>query len=146
MVADRYAHYQQVQAETASPGQLVLMLYGGVRRFLRTADQALEEGDLQAAHVALTRSQDVVFELISSLDTSVGEIGENLLSLYVYVYQQLVTANLRKDRAPIAEVADILSQLEGAWQQVLRQTKASGDATYARLHGVEPGEFKALSA
>ncbi len=146
MVTDRYSQYRQVQTETASPGQLVLMLYSGARRFLRTADEALEAGDPQTAHVALTRSQDIIFELISSLDTSVGELAENLLSLYVYLYQRLVVANLRKEREPIVEALEILARLDGAWQQVLRQADAAGDGTYGRVHGDGPGGLRALSA
>jgi len=142
---DPHQRYRKVQAETASPGQLVLMLYGGALRFLRSAEDALVDGDIEKAHRGLTRAQDIVFELIASLDSGAGEVAENLLGLYVYLYRRLTDANIRKDVEPVREALTILTRLDRAWRQVLTGNSARAEG-YGRIHGIEQGTFGAKSA
>ena len=63
---------------TATPGQLVVMLYDGAIRFLRQADAAMGEQAVAHSHDRLNRAEAIIDELLSTLDMSHGAIPENL--------------------------------------------------------------------
>jgi flagellar protein FliS len=114
-----YQQYRAVQAQTASPGHLVVMLYQGAITFSNRARQALMTGDHQAAHENLLRAQDIVTELLSTLDFEQGEIAERLACIYEYMHRRLVEANVRKSVEPLDEVLAHLRALCDAWQQAV---------------------------
>ncbi len=114
-----YQRYLDTTAETATPLDLVLMLYQGVLRFTVQAIQAVDRHDIPEAHRSLVRAQDIVSELAASLNREEGgATAENLLALYDYSYRRLVDANVRKDAAPAEEVAQLFRDLLPAWQEV----------------------------
>jgi flagellar protein FliS len=115
------AQYQRVQAETSSPGQLVVMMYEGCVRFIVRARVAFEAQDFETARISLLRSQDIIAELIGSLNLEAGDVATNLLRLYEYMHRRLVTANIRRDDAAAAEVEGLLRSLVPAWQEAVRQ-------------------------
>jgi flagellar secretion chaperone FliS len=115
--------YRKTQAQTAAPGELVVMLYRGASRFLAEAIQALEANDLQTGSNQLLRAQAVINELLETLDLKRGgEIAVNLNNIYEYMNFRLVDANLRKDPAPAREVEHLLRELLPSWEQIARQT------------------------
>jgi len=121
-----YGTYRRIQAETASPGELILMLYDGLLRDLARADLALEQGDLEAAHAPLLRAQEIVLELSASLDHEAGgELATQIAALYDYIYRRLVTANLHKDIEVVREAAKLLRPLHAAWEQAVPAAAAS---------------------
>lgn len=120
-----YQAYRRTQIETAPPEQLILMLYDGAIRFARNGRRALEAGDRQKAHSELTRAQDVISELIGSLDMEAGgELAANLYQLYRYIYQRLVQANIQKNAEPIDEVIQLVGELREGWYEGVIQGKA----------------------
>jgi flagellar protein FliS len=124
MLTNPYAQYRCTQAQTARPADLVVMLYQGAIRFANQAILALEEGRLEAAHVALLRAQDVLAELERVLDPSAGPIAENLAALYLWARQRLIQANVRKDPRPAGEVVRVLRELLPAWEQAAQRAPA----------------------
>ncbi|HHY92778.1 MAG TPA: flagellar export chaperone FliS, partial [Firmicutes bacterium] len=112
--ANPYAKYKEMQVTTASPGQLLLMLYDGGIRFCREAEVALTAGRLEEGHRLLLRAQDVVTELRSTLNLEAGPVAHNLDSLYEYMQRQLIEANIRKAAQPVQEVAELLAGLREA--------------------------------
>ena len=62
--------YRASAVLTASPGQLVVMLYDGARRFLHQAAVAMAEGQIVLAHNKLTRAEDIIRHLRSTLDST----------------------------------------------------------------------------
>ena len=74
--------YARESVTTATPAQLVTMLYDRLVKDLNAAEQGLGARDIQASHVALIHAQDIVHELSSTLDTSVWKEGEALRRLY----------------------------------------------------------------
>lgn len=119
-----YQQYQRVQTETASPGDLVLMLYRGALRFLTRAETALEKKEYEVVHSSLVRAQDIVLELMFSLDLQAGDVARNLRDLYNYMYQRLVDANCNKDAATMHEVSTLLRELLPAWEDAVAQVAA----------------------
>ncbi|MCC6178097.1 MAG: flagellar export chaperone FliS [Chloroflexi bacterium] len=124
MLRNPYQQYRMTTVETASPVDLVVMLYQGAHRFIRQALAGLESQDVQAAHRAFVRAQDIVTELAGSLNAEEGgEISEQLRALYEYMHRRLVEANCRKDPAPAREVLGMLRELGTAWQQIAAQQR-----------------------
>lgn len=119
-----YEQYKTMQTQTADQGELVVMLYQGGIKFLSRASAALEAGNLEVAHVNLVRGQDVIAELMGSLNLESGEISQNLFRLYEYMHHQLVQANLRKNPEPVAEVTQLMRELLPAWQQAANAARA----------------------
>ncbi len=119
-----YEAYQRIKLETASKPQLLLALYDSVLRFLGRAQAAVAKRDVEKAHHDLVRSQEIITELMSTLDPDYGEIPQQLLELYIYLYGALTEANLRKDAAKIAEAEAILRQLRDGWRVAVAQCNA----------------------
>ncbi|MEW6582099.1 MAG: flagellar export chaperone FliS [Actinomycetota bacterium] len=115
--------YQARTIQTASPGQLVVMLYDGFLRFAGQAQEALERGDLVQAANRLTRAQDIVQELRVTLDMSQGVIAQNLASLYLYVTERLTQARLRKAPGEVEEARRLMADLRGVWAQIAATPK-----------------------
>jgi flagellar protein FliS len=120
--------YQRMQAQTASPGQLVIMLYQGALRFIGRAKAGLQARDYDASRVNLLKAQDIVAELMASLDMGVGEISDNLMRLYEYMHRRLIDANIRRDEVAATEVEELLRSLLPAWQEAVRIAYAGGAA------------------
>ena len=116
---DPYAHYRQQAASTASPAQLVLMLYDGALAEISRAQLALTApADGSAAHEALSRAQRIVLELTVTLDHERGgDVAANLAQLYGYVTDRLVEANVAKDATPLSSATGVLRDLRDAWAQ-----------------------------
>jgi flagellar secretion chaperone FliS len=121
-----YHVYSQTQAQTAAPGELIVMLYRGGARFVAGAVEAMQTRDIEAAHNYLVRAQAIIAELLESLDVERGgEIARNLMRIYEYMNFRLVEANLRKDAEPAREVERLLRELLPAWEQAARQVAAA---------------------
>jgi len=57
-----------MQIETASPARLLVMLYDGALRRLSDAAESMKAGDFVAGHDSLVKVQDILLELMVSLD------------------------------------------------------------------------------
>jgi flagellar secretion chaperone FliS len=116
---DAYSHYRTQAASTASPAQLVLMLYDGALAQVSRAEVALtDRPDPGAANDALTRAQAIVTHLHVTLDRERGgEVAANLAGLYTYCNERLVAANVAKSPDGLADVTSVLSGLRDAWDQ-----------------------------
>lgn len=123
MTSNPYAQYQRTQTETASPGEMIVMLYNGALRFLTVAKKKLDVQDLEGASASLLRAQDILLELMVSVDTSVGEVARNLFDLYQFMHRHLVQANVKKDASLIDDVEGLLRELVAAWEQAIRADK-----------------------
>ena len=133
MSANPYAQYQRVGVETADRGRLLLMLYEGALRFLRRARKSLYDRDLEGANNNLLRAEDIVSELMASLDLeNGGKIADGLFRLYDYMYRLLLEANLKKDPQPLDQVEKMLEELRDTWKEALGENgTAAGDAVRA---------------
>jgi flagellar protein FliS len=122
--AKQRQQYLATQIQTASKEQLVLMLMNGVIRFGEKGKKAIESGDIEVAHEALTRTQAIILELFYCLDREAGgEIAENLARLYTYSFQKLIEANMRKNIQSVEEVQKIFRELSEGWSGAMSQVK-----------------------
>ena len=120
-----YQTYRQTQAQTAAPGELIVMLYRGAIRFVVSGIEGIEAQNVETSHNHLVRAQAVINELLESIDVERGgEVAGNLWRIYEFMISRLVEANLRKDAAPAREVERLLRDLLPAWEEAARQTNA----------------------
>jgi flagellar protein FliS len=98
-----------------TPERLVTMLYDRLVRDLQGAEAALERRELENAHQMLVHAQEIVFELLSALDTKAWDGAASLSSLYTWMLNTLAEANLRKDGDAVREVRALVEPLCDAW-------------------------------
>lgn len=105
---------------SASPHQLIVMLFDGAIASIRTARIHMEADNTAEKGKAISRSMDIINNgLLAALDAEKGgEIAERLASLYDYVTRQLLAANLHNDIACLDQAEAILNDLAGAWKDV----------------------------
>ena len=116
--ADAQHAYTTSSILTASPEQLVVMLYDSAIRFVGQAATAIENGNLKLANQRVQRVDAILDELNVSLDMSHGQLPERLRSIYLFCKRHLVESLLRKDPAGLRTVAGLLSELRDAWEQI----------------------------
>lgn len=117
--------YRRQAIMTASPVELIIMLYDGCRKFLMMAQRAIEKNDAATAHKHLIKCQDIIGELVNSLDMRY-EISEDLLDLYEFIIKQLAEINMTKNAEAIPPVLEIVETLRNTWQEVFdNQQKGS---------------------
>lgn len=116
--------YMQVAMKTASPGQLVLMLYDGAIRYLEGALRGFALDDPAEYHSTINlnvqRAQAILDELNAALNIGAGgDFAANLRNLYTYLDRRLFESNLRKETEGIEEVIQRLTTLRDAWRDML---------------------------
>lgn len=114
--------YKQNAVFTATPEELTLMLYDGGIKFMNIAKYSIENNDIQRAHEALIRAQDIIIELNSSLNMEY-EISTNFRRLYGFILDKLIDANIQKNMEPIDEALDILIEMRDTWKEAMQQVK-----------------------
>ena len=117
---DPYQEYEDNEINTAEPRKLILMLYTGALGFLEEALKHIDDyKSYDQANKQLLRAQDIITELILSLDMDKGgDIAKNLFNLYTYMKKELLNANIKKEKAPIQSVIKYLKELKEAWEKM----------------------------
>lgn len=121
---NKYQAYQSGAVFTASPAQLVLMLFEGSIKFLNIALEGFKFQDpLEfnlTIHQNIQKAQAIIRELRACLDSEKGpEFADKMTALYNYFDRRLQEGNLKKDEAPIKEVIRHLEVLRDAWKEML---------------------------
>ncbi|HDL6938720.1 TPA: flagellar export chaperone FliS [Yersinia enterocolitica] len=116
--------YAQVGLESgvmsASPHQLIVMLFDGARSALVRARILMNQGDIPAKGAALSKAINIINNGLSAgLNMEKGgELAENLSALYDYMSRRLLHANLHNDEQAITEVLALLENIADAWRQI----------------------------
>jgi flagellar protein FliS len=117
--------YNESSILTASPEQLVVMLYDGGVRFLRQSAEAMRVGNREVARERMRRAEAIIDELNLTLDMSYGQIPENLRLIYLFCKRQLIKANLESDAQPIDGVVRLLSDLRESWATIAARAEVA---------------------
>lgn len=126
MAEQPFDRYRRVQVETASPVQLIIMMYEGIARFLNRAASFIETGEYARADTLLERSNAIVNELISTLNFEAGgEIAQNLGSIYTMTIRETLLARLRRDAKKLKSLASLYIDLRGGWVGVASKKAVS---------------------
>jgi flagellar protein FliS len=110
--------YEENRILSASPVELVRILYAAAVRAVENAREGLRAGDILSRSREINKAQVILLELDNSVDLSKGkEVGERLLALYDYMLGRLAAANTEQRDEPLAEVSNLLGTLQEAWAQ-----------------------------
>ncbi|MCW2772615.1 MAG: flagellar protein FliS [Nocardioides sp.] len=108
--------YLAATVSTATPSQLLVMLYDRLTLDLQRASDALRNGQPSGAHEPLLHAQEIVLELNASLKVDAWDGAANLASLYDYLHSELVRANLAKDLTITDFCLHVVSNLRDTWR------------------------------
>jgi flagellar protein FliS len=114
--------YLETQVLTSSPERLHLMIVEAAIRFARQGEAALEAGNIDVAFRALSKSRDCVNEIMTGINGDLNrDLAEQLRGLFVFVQQNLVRADLRRDPQLIRDALVILEHHRQTWLQLLER-------------------------
>ena len=110
----------ETKTDTASPHELVIMLFDGAIVSIATAMYQMANGNISAKGEGISKAIEIIDNgLRASLDhRNGGELAERLSALYEYMCSRLLHGNLRNDKAALEEVSALLRDLKGAWQEI----------------------------
>lgn len=117
-----YAAYANNKINTASPADLVLMLYEGAIKFCNIAIVAIEENNIMKAHENIMKVERIIQEFQISLDYRYATAND-FNKVYVYLLQRLTEANVKKDKEILEEVLKHLRTMRDTWKEVMRLAK-----------------------
>ena len=121
---DAYDVYRRQGVLTASPIELIIMLYDGLRKDILIAERAIQKNDAPLAHQNLVKAQDIVSELINCLDLSLS-ISKDLLALYDFILHELEAINVTKDAERVPPLLEIVGTLRDTWQEISISNRGS---------------------
>lgn len=137
--------YKKNQVETATPEQVLILLYDGAIQYLNKAKFAIEDNNKELAHNNLLSCQKIIIEFMDTLDMDAGgDLAKNLYRLYNYLYKTLVQANFDKDADKIDEVLGHLKSLRETWQKAISisNSEKSADLIEDRSDKYESFDYK----
>ena len=117
-----FAEYANNKILTASPAEVTLMLYEGAIKFCNIAIIAIENGEVEKAHVNIKKTQRIIEEFRNTLDRQY-KVAEDFDRIYVYLLQRLLQANIKKDKAILEEVNMHLRSVRDTWKEVMRRIR-----------------------
>lgn len=124
MMTKQFQAYQNNSVSTASGPQLTMMLYNGCIKFINQAIKAINEKDYEAKNTNIQKAQDIIQELMLTLDQEM-EISKQLLPLYEFIYYQLQQGNIKNDVSNLEEAQSFVTEFRDTWKDVMKQGSSS---------------------
>ncbi|NYV66216.1 flagellar export chaperone FliS [Bacillus sp. Gen3] len=118
-VNNPYQAYQSNSVSTASPGELTLMLYNGCLKFTNLAKKAIQQKNIEEKNKNIQKSQNIIQELMVTLNMDLA-VSRNMMTLYDFIHNRLVEANIKNDIAAIEEVEELVTEFRDTWKQVIQ--------------------------
>lgn len=122
-----YAQYNNSKILTASPAELTLMLYDGAIKFCNIAILAIEQQDVEKAHIHIVKAEKIIDHFRMTLDMKYA-VAEDFERVYAYLAARLVQANISKDKEIMEEVCMHLRSMRDTWKEVMRINREKGTA------------------
>lgn len=131
---------------SASPEQLMLMLYDGAIRFITLGIQAIENGVIDKRAYYINKTSAIVSEFAATLDHSMNpELAEDLDALYNYMLKRMMEANLNNDVEPLLEVKKTLAELRTTWAEAIEINKQEMREAAGGSAAAEPLPYRPLA-
>jgi len=122
--------YLRTKVLTASPEELRLMLLEGAIRFARSGQEGLRARNYEQSYHGISQCRAIVMELMTSMRREHNpEVCDRLQSLYMFLFNELVSASMEKDADRLDKVIELLEFERETWVQLmekLRQERAAG--------------------
>lgn len=139
-----YNAYQKTNINTASQGRLVVLLYEGAIKQLTKAIGYIEPtgkilpGNIEQYGICIQKSQAIITELEVSLDMDKGgDIARNLMSLYLFFNEELVSANINHDKNKLEFVLKMMKELADSWRQIANSVANAPASTIQNVLNIQ---------
>lgn len=120
-----YAQYNNSKILTASPAELTLMLYEGAIKFGNMAIMAIDEKNVEKAHINIVKAQKIIDHFRITLDMNYP-VAQDFERVYAYLADRLVQADVHKDKEIMEEVCTHLRSMRDTWKEVMRINREKG--------------------
>lgn len=120
-----YAQYQNNKIMTASPAELTLMLYEGAIKFCNIAITAVENKEIEKAHIHIVKTEKIIDYLRVTLDMKYP-VAQDFERIYGYLSERLIDANIKKDVEILNEINGHLHAIRDNWKEVMRINREKG--------------------
>jgi flagellar secretion chaperone FliS len=114
-----YQSYQQNSVNTASPGELTLMLYNGCLKFIMLGKKAIEAGNIEVKNTNIIKAQTIIRELMVTLNMD-ADVSKDMMSLYDFMNRRLIEANMKNDVSALEEVEGLVTEFRNMWKEVIQ--------------------------
>lgn len=121
-ISNPYANYANTKIQTATPAQLTLMLYDGAIKFCNLAIEAVENNNIEKAHINIRKVEKIIEEFRATLNFKYP-VAKDFETVYEYLNRRLIEANLKKDKEILEEVNGHLHVMRDTWLEVMRLSK-----------------------
>ena len=113
---------------TASPARLLVMLCDRLVLDVQRGLDAQRAKDLPESHNQLVHAQEIVIHLRSTLHVEAWDGGPGLASLYDWLHNELIRANVTKDPALTEGCLSIVTDLAETWKAAAIQSATAAGA------------------
>lgn len=127
-----YEAYQNNAVNTASGGELTLMLYNGCMKFIKQAKKDMEEKNYEAKNKNIQKAQAIIQELMITLDPQY-EISKQMMPLYEFMHHTLTQANIKNEQEKLDQVLEFVTEIRDTWKQVILETRKKQYAKSAQV-------------
>lgn len=117
-----YQDYQKQAIETMTGGEMIVALYDGAIKNLNLALVHIDQRDINHSHQSLVKAQDIIRYLDCTLNDDM-EMSANLHQLYDFFINELVQANMKKDKQRIEPLIPMIKELRDAFHQADKLTR-----------------------
>ena len=112
--------YRKTHVMTANKETILLMMYSGAIRFVKRAITASEANQIEEKAKFVSKTQEIITELRSTLNFEVGgDIARQLDGLYAYLSRKLAEGSTENNTVHFKEVLTILTTLNEGWEQAI---------------------------
>jgi flagellar protein FliS len=117
-IPNPYLCYKENSVNTVCPEELVVLMYRGLEKYIKQGQVFIVERNYEKANEVLQKAQDIVSELMFSLDMDIG-MSHQLYSLYDYLLDCLRESNIKKEVSRLKDSLPIVTGLREAWEGAL---------------------------
>ncbi len=125
-----YAMYADNKVLTASKEDLTLMLYDGAVKFAKIAFEAMQNKDVEKAHIHIIKTENIILELQMTLNRKY-DIAKVFDDMYQNVYEKLVFANMKQDLEVLEQSVELLIELRDLWKDAMKEAKKQRAANFS---------------
>jgi len=113
---DPLTQYQNQAVNTATPGELIVLLFGGAVKNIHLAMKAIRDNNISDANNRIIKAENIFYALMESLDARYP-IAQELQDLYSFINSRLLQANIKKDGTILEEILPLVVDLRNTWQE-----------------------------
>lgn len=121
--------YSSNKLDTASPGDLTLMLYNGAIKYCNLAIDSLKKRDYAQCNDNIHKTKNIIVHFREQLNRKY-EVAKDFDLIYDYIYWLLTQANIKKDMSLLQEALKRIREIRDTWTEVMKiAKKESGSHT-----------------